>query len=299
VSKKSCGLLRERKQVRFRCIEAEKANFPIGMMCRLMEVTRSGFYAWRKRPESEWARTEKRLTVEVRSIFEASHRRYGSPRIHREFRARRQTVGRHRVARLLKLQGLQARKRRRFVTTTASEHALPVATNLLQRRFEATGPNTVWAGDVTFISTEQGWAYLAVLLDLFSRRVVGWALSDKNDEALTIDALEMAIDQRAPAPGLIHHTDRGTTYAATEYQDILRRHGMRCSMSRKGNCWDNAVSESFFSTLKTECIVDLTLSTVDAARREVFDYIATFYNSTRRHSTIDYRSPMEFERAVG
>jgi len=268
-------------------------------MCRLMEVTRSGFYAWRKRPESEWARTEKRLTVEVRSIFEASHRRYGSPRIHREFRARRQTVGRHRVARLLKLQGLQARKRRRFVTTTASEHALPVATNLLQRRFEATGPNTVWAGDVTFISTEQGWAYLAVLLDLFSRRVVGWALSDKNDEALTIAALEMAIDQRAPAPGLIHHTDRGTTYAATEYQDILRRHGMRCSMSRKGNCWDNAVSESFFSTLKTECIVDLTLSTVDAARREVFDYIATFYNSTRRHSTIDYRSPMEFERAVG
>jgi len=269
------------------------------MMCRVLSVTRSGFYAWRKRPASDWARTEKRLAVEVRSIFEESQRRYGSPRIHRELRAQRRPVGRHRVARLMRIQGLQARKRRRFVTTTTSEHALSTAPNLLNRRFATDAPNMVWTGDVTFIWTEQGWAYLAVLLDLFSRRAVGWALSDKNDEALTVAALQMAIDQRTPAPGLIHHTDRGTTYAATEYQDLLHRHGMRCSMSRKGNCWDNAVSESFFSTLKTECIAGQSFSTLHAARREVFAYIATFYNSTRRHSTIGYLSPMEFERAVG
>src|SRR5262249_12481238 len=205
----------------------------------------------------------------------------------------------HRVARLMRIQGLQARKRRRFISTTASDHALTVAPNLVGRRFAAAAPNTIWAGDVTFIWTEQGWAYLAVLLDLFSRRVIGWGVSDHNDEALTVSALRMAIDQRAPTPGLIHHSDRGTTYAATEYQDILHRLGMRCSMSRKGDCWDNAVVESFFSTLKTECLAGLTFSTVEAARREVFDYIVTFYNSTRRHSSVGYQSPMEFERAVG
>src|SRR5262249_8102323 len=202
--KKSDGLLRARKQVRFRFVEAEKANYPVGMMCRLLHVARSGFYAWRKRPESNWARTEKRLTVEVRSVFEQSHRRYGSPRIHPELRAQRQAVGRPRVARLMRIQGLQARKRRRFISTTASDHALTVAPNLVGRRFAAAAPNTIWAGDVTFIWTEQGWAYLAVLLDLFSRRVIGWGVSDHNDEALTVSALRMAIDPPAPTPGLIH-----------------------------------------------------------------------------------------------
>jgi putative transposase len=267
-------------------------------MCRLLRVARSGFYAWRKRPVSDWARAETRLSVEVRSVFEESRRRYGSPRIHRELRAQKQSVGRHRIARLMRIQGLQARQRRRFVTTTNSDHTLTVAPNLIKRHFEAAAPNRVWAGDVTFIWTEQGWLYLAVLLDLFSRRVVGWAMSDKNDERLTVTALQMAIDHRPPAPGLIHHTDRGTTYAATEYQDILRRYGMRCSMSRKGNCLDNAVAESFFSTLKTECTARVTFPTQAAARLEVFEYIGTFYNPTRRHSTIGYQSPMEFEKAV-
>lgn len=284
--------------MRFAFIEAEKAAYPVGMMCRLLRVARSGFYAWLERPESERSRIDQQLTVEVRSVFESSRRRYGSPRIHAELRGRGRAVGRHRVARLMRAEGLQARKRRRFVNTTDSKHGHPVAPNLVQRNFEASAPNQVWAGDVTFIDTHDGWLYLAVLMDLFSRRIVGWAMSDKNDEALTLRALIMAVDQRAPEAGLIHHTDRGTTYASTEYQDKLRRHGLRCSMSRRGNCLDNAVAESFFSTLKTECTSRVTFPSREAARREVLEYVATFYNATRRHSTIGYRSPMEYEKAV-
>lgn len=285
--------------MRFRFIEAEKANYPVGLMCRLLRVARSGYYAWRRRPESDWSRTERRATVEVRSVFEASCRRYGSPRIHVELQARGSAIGRHRIARILRIQGLQARKRRKFVATTDSGHTLPLAPNLVRRHFSADAPNQVWAGDVTFIPTLEGWLYLAVLLDLFSRRVVGWAMSDKNDENLTLAALHMAIEQRAPSAGLIHHTDRGATYAATEYQDVLRRHGIRGSMSRKANCLDNAVAESFFSTLKTECTARVTFPTRATARAGVFEYVAGFYNSTRRHSTIGYQSPMEYERAVG
>jgi len=231
-------------------------------------------------------------------MFEESRHRYGSPRIHAELRAKGRIVGRHRIARVMRAQRLKARERRRFVTTTDSGHQLPVAPNLLRRNFEASAPNQVWAGDVTFISTAEGWLYLAVLIDLFSRRVVGWAMSEKNDEALTLTALQMAIDQRTPPAGLIHHTDRGTTYASTEYQDLLHRTGLRCSMSRRGNCLDNAVAESFFSTLKTECTARMTFPSRVAARRVVVDYVAGFYNPTRRHSTIGFLSPMEFERRV-
>jgi putative transposase len=266
-------------------------------MCRLLKVRRSGFYAWSERPESERARVDKQLAVEVRSAFEGSKRRYGSPRIHRELRAQGRRVGRHRVARLMRGEGLQARPRRRFVHTTDSKHHLPVAPNLVNRNFEASAPNQVWVGDVTFIATNEGWLYLAMLIDLFSRRVVGWAMSDKNDEALTLTAVQMAVDQRVPPKGLIHHTDRGTTYASTEYQDFLRRNGLQCSMSRKGNCLDNAVAESFFSTLKTECTARMTFPSRDAAKRVVFEYIAGFYNPTRRHSKIGYKSPIEYERA--
>jgi transposase InsO family protein len=286
--------------VRFRFIEAEKANYPVTILCRLLRVRRSGFYAWQSRGESERSRTDRRLAVMVKSTFEASYRHsYGSPRVYRDLRAAGHVVGRHRVARLMREQGLQARKRRRFVKTTDSQHSHPVPANLLKRNFEAAAPNQVWVGDVTFISTHEGWLYLAVLIDLFSRRVVGWAMSDKNDEPLTLAALQMAIDHRAPRPGLIHHTDRGTTYAATSYQDVLAKHGFLCSMSRKGNCLDNAVAESLFSTLKTECTARVTFPSRDAARAEVFAYIATFYNPIRRHSHIGYRSPMEFERVAG
>jgi transposase InsO family protein len=284
--------------VRFRFIEAEKASYPLGMLCRLLQVARSGFYAWRTRPESQRSRMDKQLTIEVRSVFEANRRTYGSPRVYRELQTKGKPVGRHRVARLMRAEGLQARKRRRFVATTNSDHTLAVAPNLINRQFQAAAPNQVWVGDVTFLPTLEGWLYLAVLLDLFSRRVVGWAMSDKNDEALTLGALQMAIDHRSPGPGLVHHSDRGSTYASTEYQDVLRRHGFLCSMSRKGDCLDNAVAESFFSTLKTECIAPMGLRTRGATRLAVFDYIAGFYNPTRRHSYIGYKSPMEFEEAA-
>jgi putative transposase len=195
-------------------------------------------------------------------------------------------------------QKLQARRRRKFVTTTDSKHSMPTPPNLVKREFDVKECDRVWAGDVTYLPTGEGWMFLAVLLDLYSRRVVGWALSERNDEQLTLSALQMALDQRRPVKGLIHHSDRGTTYASGEYQDVLVRHGLVCSMSRKGDCWDNAVVESFFSTLDIECAAERPFSTRGAARREVSDYILSFYNPTRLHSTLGYRSPMEFERAA-
>jgi putative transposase len=284
--------------VKYTFIEAEKAHFPVGILCDVLGVGRSGYYAWSTRPESRHASEDRRLGIEVKSAFESSKRRYGSPRVHAELRSQGVSVGRHRIARLMRLQGLQARRRRRFVATTDSRHQFPTAKNIVARRFEAAAKDQVWVGDVTFIATLEGWLYLAVLLDLYSRRVVGWAMGERNDESLTLGALNMALEERHPQPGhLVHHTDRGTTYASTEYQDVLHRNGIRCSMSRKGDCWDNAVAESFFSSLKTEGIGDVTFPSRNAARRVVFEYIAAFYNSTRRHSYLRYKSPMEFERS--
>ena len=195
-------------------------------------------------------------------------------------------------------QQLQARPRRKFVVTTDSDHSLPTPPNLLARHFRAESPDRVWAADVTYLPTREGWLYLAVVLDLYSRRVVGWAMSERNDEELTLVALQMALDQRRPAPGLVHHSDRGATYASGEYQDVLARHGITCSMSRAGDCWDNAVVESFFSTLDSECEHADLFPSRTAARRLVADYILGFYNPTRLHSYLGYVSPMEFERAV-
>lgn len=284
--------------MRFAFIEAKKARYPVSALCHVLEVERSGFYAWRSREESTHAVDDRRLAVEVRAAFEQSKRRYGSPRICRVLRRQGVTVGRHRVARLMREQKLQARRRRKFVATTDSKHSMPTPPNLVRRQFEVNEPDRVWAGDVTYLPTGEGWLFLAVLLDLHSRRVVGWALSERNDEALTLSALQMALDQRRPESGLVHHSDRGTTYASGEYQDSLARHGLVCSMSRKGDCWDNAVVESFFSTLDIECARQQPFSTRSAARREVSDYILSFYNSTRLHSHLGYRSPMEFERAA-
>jgi putative transposase len=285
--------------VKYRFIEAEKASYPTTVLCDVLEVGRSGFYAWRSRAECRRAQEDRRLAVDVKVAFESSRLRYGSPRVYAELRAQGLAVGRHRVARLMRIQGLQARKRRRFIVrTTDSRHDMPVAKNVVARKFDPPTVNRIWAGDVTYIHTLEGWLFLAVLLDLYSRRVVGWAMSDSNDEALTLKALEMAIQERRPRRGtLVHHSDRGSTYASTEYQDVLRRNGIQCSMSRKGNCWDNAVAESFFSTLKTEGLAHVTFPTRSTARREVFEFIATFYNSTRRHSYLDYRSPIDFERS--
>lgn len=264
----------------------------------MLEVERSGFYAWRSRKESDHAVDDRRLAVEVRAVFEESKRRYGSPRVFRVLCRRGVKVGRHRVARLMREQKLQARRRRKFVATTHSKHSMPTPPNLVKREFDVNEADRVWAGDVTYLPTGEGWLFLAVLLDLYSRRVVGWALSERNDEALTLSALRMALDQRHPSTGLIHHSDRGATYASGGYQDVLARNGLVCSMSRKGDCWDNAVVESFFSTLDIECAREQPFLTKSAARREVSEYILSFYNPTRLHSHLGYLSPMEFERAA-
>ena len=284
--------------MRFTFIAARKAEHDVSTLCRVLRVGRSGYYAWLERDESEHSKADRRLAVEVRAVFAEKKKRYGSPRVYRELRTKGVCVGRHRVARLMSEQKLRARPRRKFVKTTESNHGLPTPPNLLDREFAVEEPDRVWAADVTYLPTLEGWLYLAVVLDLFSRLVVGLALSDRNDEALTLAALQMAIDQRQPEPGLMHHSDRGTTYASGEYQDRLAKHGFVCSMSRKGNCWDNAVVESFFSTLDIECEHGEMFSSRSAARREVTEYILGFYNPTRLHSSLGYMSPMEFERAA-
>ena len=284
--------------MRFTFIAARKAEHEVSTLCRVLRVGRSGYYAWLERDESEHSKADRRLAVEVRAVFAEKKKRYGSPRVYRELRTKGVCVGRHRVARLMSEQKLRARPRRKFVKTTESNHGLPTPPNLLDRKFAVEEPDRVWAADVTYLPTLEGWFYLAVVLDLFSRLVVGWALSDRNDEALTLAALQVAIDQRQPEPGLMHHSDRGTTYASGEYQDRLAKHGFVCSMSRKGNCWDNAVVESFFSTLDIECENGEMFSSRSAARREVTEYILGFYNPTRLHSSLGYMSPMEFERAA-
>jgi transposase InsO family protein len=259
----------------------------------MLQVKPSGFYAWCNRDESLRTKANRQLAVAVAATFKQFKGRYGSPRIHRELH-----VCRHRVARLMREQHLCARPRRRFCKTTNSQHDWKTPKNLLGRNFEVPEPDRVWAGDVTYLPTREGWLYLAVLLDLYSRKVVGWAMSEHNDEQLTLAALRMALDHRQPAPGLIHHSDRGTTYAAGEYQDVLEQNDIISSMSRKGDCWDNAVVESFFSTLDMECANQQVFSSRATARREVAEYILGFYNPTRLHSYLGYTSPMGFERAA-
>lgn len=262
-------------------------------MCDVLRVSTSGFYAWCNREDSATTKENRRLEVEVAATFKQFKGRYGSPRIHRELH-----VCRHRVARIMREQGLRARPRRRFCKTTNSKHDWQTPKNLLGRNFEVPEPDRVWAGDVTYIPTREGWLYLAVLLDLYSRKVVGWSMSEHNDEALTLAALQMALDQRQPGSGLIHHSDRGTTYASGTYQDVLDANDIICSMSRKGDCWDNAVVESFFSTLDVECANQQVFSSRAVARREIAEYILSFYNPIRMHSYLGYQSPMQFERSA-
>src|SRR5712692_5990094 len=251
--KKSGGLLREAEPVRFRFIAAEKAEHSITILCRCLRVTRSGFYAWQRRPESTHARDDRRLKVLVRVSFEESKQRYGSPRVHEDLREQHEHVSRKRVVRLMQEDGLKARLLKRYKLTTMSDHDQPVAANLLDRQFEAEAPNQRWVGDTTeFVIGSSGTLYLAAILDLFSRFIVGWAVSTVNDRHVTIKALEMALKRRCPEIGLLHHSDQGCTYASEDYQALLDARGIVCSMSRRGNCWDNAVMESFFSTVKSE-----------------------------------------------
>jgi transposase InsO family protein len=282
--------------VRFAFIATEKARFPIALMCRLLAVSRAGFYAWRQRPVATRTRQDQVLAVAVAAVYAEHHGRYGSPRVQIELRERGQRSGRKRIARLMRAQDLRARPKRRYRTTTDSRHGLPISPNLLARRFSVTRPNTAWVTDMTYLWTPQGWLYLAVIIDLFSRRVVGWSMSERIDRKLALDALHMALAQRRPARGLIHHSDRGSQYASGDYQQLLAKHGLRGSMSRRGDCWDNAVAESFFASLKLELVYQVQWRSRTAARTAIFEYLELFYNRRRRHSSLGYLSPVEFEQ---
>lgn len=277
---------------------AEEANFPIELMCRLLQVSRAGFYAWKGRPFSEHWQRDVELGAGIREIHGASRGAYGSPRVHQELQKRGQRTSRKRVARIMRERGLRSRRRKRFRRTTDSQHAQPIAPNVLARRFDQRQTNRVWVADITYLWTREGWLYLAVVLDLASRMVVGWATADRIDRWLCLQALDMALRQRRPGRGLIHHSDRGSQYASDEYQRLLARHGLVPSMSRKGNCWDNAVAESFFGTLKTERLDHEDLETRAQARTALFEFIEGFYNRTRSHSALGYRSPAEFEAST-
>jgi putative transposase len=281
--------------VKFAFIDAEKARWPVEIQCEVFGVSRSGFYAWNGRPEARRTREDAELVIEIKAASKVGRGNYGSPRVHRELRANGRRIGRKRVERLMRQEGIVARKKRRFRKTTDSNHKHPVAPNVLARNFDVELPDTAWVTDVTYVWTHEGWLYLAAILDLFSRRVVAWAASANNDRALAISALDRATCERAPAAGLLHHSDRGSVYASCDYGDALTAIGAVKSMSRKGDCWDNAVAESFFATIKGEMIDHEDFQTRAAAIAAIGDYIDGFYNPCRRHSAIDYVSPIEFE----
>ena len=284
--------------MRFRFIQMEKATYPTRLLCRTLAVSSSGFYAWCRRGLSARAREDAALKVEIRAAHAASGKRYGSPRIHADLTADDQQISRKRVARLMREEGIEGQRKRRFRVTTDSRHSHPVAANVLQRNFTASAPNKVWVTDITYIWTREGWMYLAAILDLFSRRVVGWSMDSCIDRTLALDALSMALKTRRPESGLLHHSDRGVQYASADYQNQLRERGIVCSMSRKGDCWDNAVAESFFSTLKAELVHRTDYVSHDHARASVFEYIEVFYNRRRRHSALGYVSPVDHEAAA-
>lgn len=275
---------------------AEKAHYPVRTMCEVLGVSRSGFYAWRGRPLiPAQVDANRGLRVQIRAIHRASQGRYGSPRVHAALQANGQRVGRHRVMRLMRVDGLHGRPRRRFrVTTHRDPHAL-YAPNVLQQQFVVAAPNRVWTADITALPTAEGWLYLAVLLDLYSRRVVGWALRPSLETELVAAAWRMAVARRHPRPGLIHHSDRGCQYTSERYQQLLRQAGARCSMSGRGNCFDNAPTESFFRTLKVE-LDESRWPSRSAAARAIAAYIEVFYNRERLHSRLGYLSPVRFEQ---
>ena len=264
-------------------------------MCRVLGVSRSGYYAWRERPLSRRSQTNRQLVSEIRRVHEATRGVYGALKTWQQLRAQGICCGKHRVARLRRWYGIEATRRRRFKLTTHSRKGHGGTPDLVQRGFTAPAPNRVWVGDVTCVATREGWLYLAVLLDLYSRKVVGWAMSERINTALVLRALRMAIVTRRPSPGLIHHTDRGAIYAAQEYRALLAAHGMAASMGRTGDCYDNAVAESFFSTVKNELTIEQHYASRRDAQTALFEYIEAFYNRQRIHQTLGYRTPQHIE----
>jgi len=297
--------------MRFAFIQAHAEQFHIVTMCRVLAVSKAGYYAWvdrRTGAPSARGHENVELTAIITTIHQRSRRAYGSPRVHQELAAQGRHHSEKRIARLMRAAGLRAKASRPFRVTKDSTHTLPIAANVLARDFrvttatsEGTGArplNRVWVGDITYLRTREGWLYLAVILDVASRRVIGWAMRHAIDAVLTRDALLMALRTRRPAAGVLHHTDRGSQYAAEAYQALLGAHGMTCSMSRRGDCWDNAVAESFFASLKRELVTGTHWATRDEARTAVFDYIERWYNRERRHSSLGYLSPVAYERQL-
>jgi putative transposase len=282
--------------VRFAFIHAEKASFPIAAMCRLLGVTRQGYYAYASRPPSDRVLAEAELCAAIREVFAEFGETYGSPRVLRELRRRGIRASKRRVERAMRGMGLSPPTPRRHCTTTQRDPAHPVAPNELNRDFTATRPNERWVTDITYVWTDEGWAYLAVILDLFSRAVVGWALDATLATSLPMTALESALKRRRPSGALMHHSDRGCQYTSTGYRERLSALGITVSMSRKGNCWDNAVAESFFATLKNELVHRRRWQTRHQLRAAVFEYIDVFYNRRRLHSSLDYKTPAEVEQ---
>jgi putative transposase len=282
--------------MRFELIDAAKKDFPVQRLCKVLGVSSSGYFAWNERPACRRQRDDMVLLAHVRSAFAVSSETYGSPRMVRELRDSGVAVGRRRVARLMRENGMKARQRRRFKRTTDSLHAFPIAPNLLDQDFAATGPNQKWGADISYVWTREGWLYLAVVIDLFARRVVGWATSDRLHKELALSALHRALVIRRPTPGLIHHADRGGQYCSTEYQAELRRHCIQISMSGRGNCYDNAMVETFFKTLKAELVWRTVFHSRTEATAAIGRYIDGFYNPIRRHSALDFISPLQFER---
>ena len=280
--------------MRYRFILAEKALYPVTLLCRTLAVSTSGFYDWCRREESRRQRDDAWLKLNIAAIHKRSRETYGSPRVQAELRSHGQHVSRKRVARLMREAGLEGRPRRKWTRTTDSAHSQPVAANLLDRQFSVTAPNRAWAADITYVRTWEGWLYLAVILDLYSRRVVGFKLDESLEKQLVLQAIDMALGLRQPDAGLLHHSDRGSQYASDAYQEVLTKRGLTCSMSRRGDCWDNAVVESFFGTLKTELLHRRAWPTRQSAHLAISEYLS-YYNAHRLHSSLGYRSPMQFE----
>jgi transposase InsO family protein len=282
----------------FRFIDDHRNQWPVRLLCQALEVSPAGYYAWRRRPPSAREQRRETLVVEIRAIHAEVKARYGSPRIHAELRARGQDCCVNTVAKLMRDNDVAAKTKRKFrCTTTDSNHNLPVADNLLDRQFNPAEANEVWLADITYIPTREGWLYLAAVEDLYSRRVVGWAMAEHMESRLVVDALEMAVQRRLPDEGLLAHSDRGSQYASDHYQRLLAKHGIACSMSRRADCWDNAPMESFFASLKKELVHDADFATRAEARAALFEYIEVFYNGQRRHSSLGYVAPAEYEQS--
>jgi putative transposase len=281
--------------MRYRAIQEHDRRYPIRLMCRALAVSPAGYYAWARRPESDRSVHNRALLSAIRVIHQESRETYGSPSIWDALIKRGHGVGKHRIARLMRVEGIRAKTVKQWRATTQSNHRWPIAENTLNRQFTVEHPNRVWAGDITYVWTTEGWLYLAVVLDLYSRTVIGWAMGHRLTVDLAEHALSMALANRKPTTGLLHHSDRGSQYAAMSYQQVLTTHAMTTSMSRRGNCWDNACVESFFGTLKRELVYHRHYATREEATQDIFEYIEVFYNRKRRHSTLGYYSPAEYE----